>query len=112
MRKIAALVAFCASTLSAEVVLEVPREVSFFDAPAIRITGLERLHPITLRVSSTDRDGEILTSTTRLAPGTDGIVDTRTAVANGDYNGVDPMGPFWSMRGKGRSLNPLTGDVE
>ena len=112
MRKIVLALAFCASTLSADVVLDVPREISFYDPPPIRISGLEPLHPVTLRVSSADRDGEIQTSTTRFMPGSDGVVDTRTSVANGDYDGIDPMGPFWSMRGKGRNLLPLTGPVE
>lgn len=96
----------------AAVVLDVPREISFFDPPSIRVTGLPPLVPITIRATLTDTAGQTFTSNARFVPHGDGIVDTSRSVANGSYEGVDPMGLFWSLAGKGVTQWPVSGAVE
>jgi acetyl esterase/lipase len=105
-------VVVAATSASGAVVIEAAREVSFFDAPAIRVTGLAPLQPVTIRAALTDSAGEAFTSTARFVPHSDGIVDTSRSVANGSYEGIDPMGLFWSLTGKGGAQWPVTGAVE
>ena len=83
------------------VVLDVARETSFFEPLPIRVSGLRPLHPITIRASMLDAAGTAFTSSARFVPHIDGVVDTRTSVANGTYDGIDPQGLIWSMQGKG-----------
>ena len=109
MKNTIILLALLAQSASAAVVMEAPREVSFFEAPKIRVSGLPPLHTVTLRVTCTDAAGAIFTSETRFTPRTDGVVDTSRSVANGDYEGVDAMGPFWSLHGKGAYQIPPGG---
>jgi dienelactone hydrolase len=101
-----------AASVHAAVVLDVPREISFFDPPAIRITGLPPLVPITIRATLTDSAGQTFTSSARFVPHSDGVVDTSRSVANGSYEGVDPMGLFWSLAGKGGAQWPVSGAAE
>jgi dienelactone hydrolase len=105
-------VVVAAASANGAVVIEAPREVSFFDAPAIRVTGLPPLQPITIRAALTDSSGQAFISSARLVPHGDGVVDTSRSVANGSYEGIDPMGLFWSLAGKGGAQWPVTGAVE
>jgi dienelactone hydrolase len=109
---ISVAVMLVAAAGSAAVTLDVPHEISFFDAPRIRVTGLAPLRPVTIRATLTDTSGQAFTSGARFVPHADGIVDTTRSVANGGYEGVDPMGLFWSMTGKGSAQWPVTGAVE
>jgi dienelactone hydrolase len=101
-----------AASANGAVVIEAPREISFFDAPAIRVTGLAPLQPITIRAALTDSSGQAFTSSARFVPHSDGVVDTSRSVANGNYEGIDAMGLFWSLAGKGGAQWPVTGAVE
>jgi hypothetical protein len=82
----AAVLLFYASQAVAGVTLEVPKEVSFFEAPVIRVMGLQPLHPVTIRASCADPSGATLTSSAAFTPHTDGVVDTSLSIGNGDYH--------------------------
>src|SRR3982751_123595 len=101
-----------ATTIRGGVVLDLSHEISFFDAPTIRVSGLAPLRPVSIRATLTDTTGQTFTSTARFVPHSDGIVDVSRSVANGSYEGIDPMGMFWSMAGKGGAQWPVTGAVE
>jgi dienelactone hydrolase len=105
-------VVVAATSAGGAIVIEAPREVSFFDAPAIRVTGLAPLQPITIHAALTDSSGQAFASSARFVPHSDGVVDTSRSVANGSYEGVDPMGLFWSLAGKGGAQWPVSGAVE
>lgn len=98
---------FVAKSAFAAVKIDGPSEVSFFEAPPIRVTGLQPLIPVTIRVTQ-----EPFTSQARFVPHANGVVDTTTSVANGTYNGVDPMGLFWSLEGNGTMQIPIRGTVD
>ncbi len=101
-----------ATGLHAAVVLDVPREISSFDAPPIRVSGLPPLHPIAIRATMADATGAQFTSKTSFMPHKDGIVDTTRSIANGSYEGVDPMGVLWSMQGKVAFEPPVSQPME
>ena len=67
--------------------------------------------PITIRATAVDATGATFTSSARFVPHPDGVVDTTKSIANGSYSGIDPMGLFWSLEGKGIFQPPLTGSV-
>lgn len=90
--------------------IEAPREISFFEAPIIRVTGLPPLHPITISVASGDPERKDTASRARFVPDLDGVVDTSRSIANGEYEGVDPMGLFRRVR-IGQPM-PLSGMVK
>lgn len=92
--------------------LNVPGEVSFFEYPCIQVTKLQPMIPITLRATAIDATGATFTSSAQFVPHSDGVVDTTKSIANGSYSGIDPMGLFWSLAGKGMFQAPLTGAVE
>jgi dienelactone hydrolase len=92
--------------------LNVPGEVSFFEYPCIQITGLQPMIPITIRATAIDATGVTFTSSAQFVPHADGVVDTTKSIANGGYSGIDPMGLFWSMDGKGTFQPPIGGTVE
>jgi dienelactone hydrolase len=95
----------------ADVLLEIPASISFYEAPTIRITDLRALETIILVTMVTDARGTQYTSRASFRADVHGVVDTKRSVANGDYEGVDPMGPFWSVRGEGVFRLPLTGSI-
>lgn len=65
----------------------------------IRLLGLAAGERVTLDARSRDRRGERWESTATFVAGPDGTVDlARDAPESGSYEGVDPMGPVWSMR--------------
>jgi dienelactone hydrolase len=90
--------------------IEAPREISFFEAPVIRVTGLPPLHPVTISAKGGDPEGKAVPSRARFVPDLAGIVDTSRSIANGDYEGVDPMGLFRNPR-LGQPM-PLSGAVK
>ncbi len=92
--------------------INVPKEVSFFEYPCIRVTGLQPMIPITIRATAMDMTGATFTSSARFVPHADGVVDTTKAIANGAYTGIDPMGLFWSLDGKGAFQPPIAGTIE
>lgn len=101
-----------ATNMAGAVVLDLQREISFFEPPTIRVSGLPPLHPITIRATLTDTAGQAFTSSARFVPHSDGIVDPSRSVANGSYEGIDAMGLFWSLAGKGGAQWPVTGAIE
>ena len=90
--------------------LDVPGEISFFESPRIRVTRLQPMIPITIRATAIDATGASFTSSAQFVPHPGGIVDT--SIANGSYSGIDPMGLFWSLDGKGTFQPPIMGSVE
>jgi dienelactone hydrolase len=100
-----------ASSAAGEVVLDIPKEVSFFEAPVVRVSGLPPLHVITIRATCVDAAGGAFTSSAAFTPHSDGVIDTSRSIANGDYNGVDAMGLMWSLKGKGMFQLPLSGGL-
>lgn len=92
--------------------LNVPAEVSFFEYPCIQITGLQPMIPITIRATAIDAAGATFTSSAQFVPHADGVVDTTKSIANGSYTGIDPMGLFSSLDGKGTFQPPIAGSVE
>lgn len=107
----ACLLIACATRLSGAVVVELPKESSYYEPPPIRITGLAPLAPITLRVSCADGAGTKFTSSTRYVAGTDGVVDPRESIAFGDVRTLDPLAPFWSLSGPERTPFVVTAEV-
>ena len=92
--------------------LNVPNEVSFFEYPCIQVTKLQPMIPITIRATAIDATGAAFTSSAQFVPHPDGVVDTTKSIANGSYSGIDPMGLFWSLDGKGTFQPPITGSVD
>ena len=91
--------------------LEAPATISFFEAPAIRVSGLRALEMVTLVTTVSDARGTAYTSRASFRAGLDGVIDTTRSIANGDYEGIDAMGPFWSVKGEGPFRLPLTGSL-
>ncbi|HEX7421650.1 MAG TPA: acyl-CoA thioesterase/bile acid-CoA:amino acid N-acyltransferase family protein, partial [Thermoanaerobaculia bacterium] len=76
------------------------------------VTRLQPMIPITIRATAIDATGATFTSSVQFVPHADGVVDTTKSIANGSYSGIDPMGLFWSMDGKGTFQPPIGGTVE
>ena len=89
--------------------IEAPRELSFFDAPTIRVTGLPPLHTITINATNGDASRKDAASRARFVPDLAGVVDTSRSIANDDYEGIDAMGLFRSPR---LGQLPLSGTVK
>jgi hypothetical protein len=82
------------------------QEISFFEAPIIRVTGLPPLHPITISAITGDPERKTAASRARHVPDLAGVVDNRRSIANGDYEGVDPMGVFRRLPSPGSTRWP------
>jgi len=90
--------------------IDAPREIAFFQPPVIRVTGLAPLQPITISVINGDPQRTDAASRARFVPDLSGAVDTSRSIANGDYEGIDPMGMFRRPR-LGQQF-PLSGTVK
>jgi dienelactone hydrolase len=90
--------------------IEARRDLSFFEAPVIRVSGLPPLHPITISATSGEPERKDAASRARFVPDLVGVVDTSRSIANGEYEGVDPMGLFRRPR-LGQQM-PLSGTVK
>lgn len=72
--------------------------VAFDDASAIRVSGADPSHPVTIQASARDAQGITWTSRAEFTPGSDGTVDLATAAPrSGSYSGAHATGPIWSM---------------
>jgi len=111
MRYALVLALLVPAVAGAEVVIEAPAKISFYEAPAIRITGLVPLDVVAVVTTMKDARGIAYTSRVTFRPDLDGVIDTTRSIANGDYEGIDPMGPFWSAKGEGFFQFPLKGSL-
>jgi pimeloyl-ACP methyl ester carboxylesterase len=74
----------------------------------ITIAGLPSNQSITLQATSRAQDGVLWKSTAVHQSGTDGRIDLGAQAPNsGDYEGIDAMGLFWSMK---PNAEPKSGD--
>ena len=72
-------------------------EVVIDEVVTIAVRGLQPDHAVTVRLSTAMAD-RWCSSHASFVPGVDGSVDLSVlAPVTGTYNGVDPMGLFWSV---------------
>jgi len=88
----------CGSNSPVAIHVDQPR--ALLDTPlAITISGLRPHERVLVRASTKDARGKYWASKATFLADSAGRVDLRTAAAQGGtYQGVDPMGLFWSMR--------------
>ena len=76
-----------------------PARALVTESLAIRVRGLNPHAAVTLRLCNRMADGVVLASEALFEADEDGTVDlTKQAPVSGDYDGIDPMGLFWSRR--------------
>jgi len=81
----------------------------------IRVSGLDPHAAVTLRLCNAGLDGVVFASEAMFEADDNGTVDlAKQAPVSGDYDGVDPMGLFWSRRPLGgeeaAAYSPLSSD--
>lgn len=84
-----------------------PRRATIDTPVRVLLRGLLPGQEVTLRATMTDHAGVPWASDATFAAGADGVVDPSIqAPLGGSYQGVDPMGLFWSMRPTGDTPEP------
>ena len=88
-----------------------PERAPLDEPVAIRLAGLTPGGRVTVRARlATYFDGHTWTAEAAFVADGDGTVDlSRDAPIAGSYEGVDPLGLFWSMRRTGDSDTPFNG---
>lgn len=68
------------------------------EAAGVVVSGAAAGAAVTITATNVDLVGNVWRATATFDADADGSVDTRTAAATGDYEGVDPSGLWWAMR--------------
>lgn len=104
MRTFFAFLAFAIPAAAPAQVINVPAQVIDGAPVALTVRDLTPGSKAELLVRRVTEDGNAFESRSSFMAGPDGAVDpTRDSAIEGDYRGVDPAGPFWSMRPIARS---------